>query len=119
MRRAATDMLKGHESTLAAVAGVIEGTGFRSALTRSVLVGFQFVHPRFSVPVKLFATVPAAMRWLRDRECVADADAGTVGVEEMRKMMDAREQQTTSRASTDSGVAFRSVAESLRVSARR
>jgi len=43
MRKASVEMLNDLKARLACVAGVIEGQGFRSAITRSVLSGMAFV----------------------------------------------------------------------------
>jgi hypothetical protein len=62
-RVASSQMITEHGANLAAVAGVIEGTGFRAAITRTVLSGMVFV-VRSPSPIRLFDSVPAAMPWL-------------------------------------------------------
>jgi hypothetical protein len=65
-RAASAQMINEHGANLAAVAGVIEGTGFRAAITRTVLSGMVFV-VRSPSPIRLFDSVPAATPWLAER----------------------------------------------------
>ena len=70
-RAASAAMINEHGANLAAVAGVIEGTGFRAAITRAVLSGMVFV-VRSPCPIRLFDSVPAASHWLAQRLGRAD-----------------------------------------------
>ena len=62
-RSASSAMINGHGSNLAAVACVIEGSGFRAAITRTVLSGMLLV-VRSPSPIRLFETVELAASWL-------------------------------------------------------
>jgi hypothetical protein len=84
MRRASMAMLREHESKLMALASVIEGSGFRASVARSVLVGMQLLYPQFSVPVAFVASVPAAVKWLQSRRCIDDTNLVASQVEKLR-----------------------------------
>jgi hypothetical protein len=62
-RAASAAMINEHGAKLAAVACVIEGSGFRAAITRTVLSGIVFV-VRSPSPIRLFESVTAATPWL-------------------------------------------------------
>ena len=66
IRNASTQMITGHGPNLAAVACVIEGSGFRAAITRTVLTGIVFVI-RNPQPFRFLETVEAASDWLATR----------------------------------------------------
>ena len=66
IRNASTEMIVKHGRALAAVACVIEGTGFRAAITRTVLTGIVFVI-RNPSPFRFFESVEAASEWLGSR----------------------------------------------------
>ena len=65
-RAASSAMIDGHGSKLAAVACVIEGTGFRAAITRTVLSGITAVI-RSPSPIRFFESVELATPWLAQR----------------------------------------------------
>jgi hypothetical protein len=65
-RVASSQMINEHGPNLAAVACVIEGTGFRAAITRTVLSGMVFV-VRSPSPIRLFDSVAAATPWLAEQ----------------------------------------------------
>jgi hypothetical protein len=66
LRRASSVMVAQHQEQLRAVAGVIEGTGFKAALTRSVLSGITSLVRNRKAPISYFATVGEASTWLSD-----------------------------------------------------
>src|SRR5262245_50579823 len=66
IRDASAKMVTGHGKNLAACACVIEGEGFRSAITRTVLSGIAFV-VRTPGPSAFFETTSAACEWLAAR----------------------------------------------------
>lgn len=66
VRDASSKMIASHAGNLAGCACVIEGSGFRSALTRTVLTGILFVI-RSPVPYVFCESVPAACKWLEGR----------------------------------------------------
>jgi len=65
-RAASAAMISKHGPKLAAIACVIEGTGFRAAITRTVLSGMMLVI-RTPAPVRLFESVELASPWLGER----------------------------------------------------
>ena len=66
LRRASIDMVNEHAGRLKCVACIIEGSGFRAAITRSVLSGMKMVLPRRGVPVSFFATVDDGLMWVKE-----------------------------------------------------
>jgi hypothetical protein len=66
LRYASTEMIVSHGKNLAAVAGVIEGSGFRAAITRTVLTGILFVI-RNPSPFRFFESVESSVSWLGER----------------------------------------------------
>jgi hypothetical protein len=63
IRKASSQMISFHETNLKCVALVIEGTGFRAAITRTVLSGIVMLI-RTPAPIKYFDTPKAACMWL-------------------------------------------------------
>ena len=63
VRSASANMITAHGSNLAGTACVIEGSGFRAAITRTVLSGIVFVI-RTPSPIRLFESVEQAAPWL-------------------------------------------------------
>jgi hypothetical protein len=63
IRKAASSMISGHEKNLKCVALVIEGVGFRSAITRTVLSGIVMMI-RTPAPIKFFDTPKTACLWV-------------------------------------------------------
>ncbi len=63
IRKAAAQMVSAHEKDLKCVALVIEGTGFRSAITRTVLSGIVMLS-RTPAPIKFFDTPKSACLWV-------------------------------------------------------
>ena len=66
VRDASAAMISFHGKNLAAVACVIEGSGFRAAVTRTVLSGIALV-ARNAAPTRYFDSVSAASAWLGER----------------------------------------------------
>ena len=62
-RAASVKMVNSHGANLAAIACVIEGAGFRAAITRTVLSGIVFL-VRTPTPIRLFESVELATPWL-------------------------------------------------------
>lgn len=63
IRKASSAMISGHGENLRAVACVIEGTGFKAAISRTVLSGIQFLI-RTPSPIKYFESIPTGGAWL-------------------------------------------------------
>ena len=66
VRKASSEMIAGHGASLAGVACVIEGSGFRAAITRTVLTGIVLL-ARAPAPTKFFENVQGAATWLGTR----------------------------------------------------
>lgn len=65
-REASAKMISAHGDRLAGCACVIEGSGFRAAITRTVLTGIS-VLIRSRTPLAFFETVELAASWLQRR----------------------------------------------------
>ncbi len=63
IRKEASQMITGHGTNLKCVALVIEGSGFRSAITRTVLSGILLL-VRTPSPIKFFDVCKPACMWL-------------------------------------------------------
>lgn len=70
-RDGSSKMISGHGDKLAGCACVIEGNGFRAAITRTVLTGITFVI-RTPGPISFFDNVGSACTWLQVRSGGAD-----------------------------------------------
>jgi hypothetical protein len=87
IRKAAAQMVSSHEKDLKCVALVIEGTGFRSAITRTVLSGIVMLI-RTPAPIKFFDTPKSACMWLGSQ--LPNARDGLVEeIEVLRALLDA------------------------------
>jgi len=63
IRKASSAMISAHGSKLKAVACVIEGSGFKAAISRTVLSGIQFLI-RSPSPIKYFESIGSGAAWL-------------------------------------------------------
>src|SRR5262245_44278599 len=66
LRDASAAMIASHGKKLAACACVIEGAGFRAAITRTVLTGISLV-ARSQTPTRFFEHVSVASTWVGER----------------------------------------------------
>lgn len=64
VRRATSRMFDELDTKLKAIAMIIEGTGFRSALVRSVASGIVMLSRKRTVPISYLATVTEGVSWL-------------------------------------------------------
>ena len=87
VRDASSAMITLHGKKLAACACVIEGDGFRAAITRTVLSGIALV-ARNQTPTRFFEGVPAASFWLNERLRFGETSAFAEQVELARKCLD-------------------------------
>ncbi len=78
LRRASIDMVAAHDGDLSCVACVVEGSGFRAAVGRSVLSGMSLIFSGRKAPVSVFASVPSAVDWMSERCRVSPALPATV-----------------------------------------
>lgn len=67
LRRASARMIEGHGANLAFVAMVIEGSGFRASIVRSVLTAMSLFLPRNRTKIGYFSSVMDATRWAREQ----------------------------------------------------
>lgn len=67
LRKASIEMIAALRDRLTCIACVIEGGGFRAAVTRSVLSGIVLLLPKSKTSVKFFASVAAAGHWVSPR----------------------------------------------------
>jgi hypothetical protein len=70
LRKETVQMLAGFGRNLRALAVVIEGSGFKASITRSVLVGIQLLS-RLPVPVKFFRSAEEGAPWLHSDASMA------------------------------------------------
>ena len=66
LREASSKMVASHVGKMLGCAGVIEGSGFRAAITRTVLTG-MLIFTRSPVPYTFCDTIPAACAWIEAR----------------------------------------------------
>ncbi|HVJ21378.1 MAG TPA: hypothetical protein VM686_38465, partial [Polyangiaceae bacterium] len=66
VREASAAMISDHGTRLAVCACVIEGSGFRAAITRTVLTGMALI-ARNAAPTRFFDSVTLASGWLGER----------------------------------------------------
>jgi hypothetical protein len=87
VRDASSSMISAHGKNLRACACVIEGSGFRAAITRTVLAGIALV-ARNKTPTRFFETVPVAADWLCELVAVGQESTLSAQVEVARKRLD-------------------------------
>jgi len=88
IRKASSQMITAHEKDLKCVALVIEGTGFRSAITRAVLSGIVMLI-RTPAPIKFFDVPKSACAWVSTQLPVA-RDGLLEEIEVLRGLLDKR-----------------------------
>lgn len=88
IRKAASLMISAHEKNIKGVALVIEGAGFRAAITRTVLSGIVMLI-RSPAPIKFFDVPKPACMWLGSLLPVS-RDALMDEIEKLRGLLDAR-----------------------------
>ncbi len=87
MRRASVEMLNQHAMRLPMVASVIEGDGFRAAVTRSVLAGMAMIAGSRYLKIAPFGSIPAATAWLANSGRFGPLTSLTASVERLRSQM--------------------------------
>jgi hypothetical protein len=88
-RRASARMLEEQGDRLRAAAVVIEGSGFRASIVRSVASGIVWLARRQSkTPVSYVATVDAGAKWLADYVDIGSQEAFVREVELTRAALD-------------------------------
>jgi hypothetical protein len=90
VRKASSKMIADHGKDLRCTACVIEGAGFRGAITRSVLSGIVFL-VRTPTPLKMFESVDSASRWIQTEMPDTAGAALASQVEYVRRKLDTNE----------------------------
>ena len=86
IRKASSLMISAHEKNLKCVALVIEGTGFRAAITRTVLTGIEMMI-RAPAPIKFFDIPKSACSWVRTQVPTV-RDSLNDEIEALRRLLD-------------------------------
>lgn len=82
-RDASSRMITGHGARLLGTACVVEGTGFRAAITRTVLTGIA-LFIRTPSPITFFETVDGAQQWIQRRSPGGDLSQLAAQVDQLR-----------------------------------
>lgn len=86
IRKASSAMISGHGENLKAVAIVVEGTGFKAAISRTVLSGIVFLI-RSPSPIKYFESAASGAAWLTQFVPVGNLQQFVEQVEVARKAL--------------------------------
>jgi hypothetical protein len=84
-------MIASLSGKLRCVALVIEGSGFRAALTRGVLVGMSLLLPNRHAPVSYFSDVIGAAAWISVRSTMTSPEALILSVARVRALLGSNE----------------------------
>ena len=84
LRRESTQMLEGHAERLRCVGIVVEGEGFRAAITRGVLSGMVLLMLHRKANISFFPTARSAAAWMKGYVEIASVDALASTVEDIR-----------------------------------
>ena len=87
LRRASQEMIQSHEDRLCCTACVIEGTGFKAAVTRSALSSISLLIANRKAPISYFATVQQAGHWMNKLVPIASIPQLATSVENLRAML--------------------------------
>jgi hypothetical protein len=88
VRKASSKLFESHGRNLRAIAMVIEGTGFRSALVRSVAAGIVMLMGSRNTPISYFATIEAGAKWMQQFMDVGPIPTFKMNVEQIRTFLD-------------------------------
>jgi hypothetical protein len=88
VRKASSRLFDSHGSKLRAIAMVIEGTGFRSALVRSVASGIVMLMGSRTTPISYFATIEAGAQWAEQFVSIGSIKNFKRNVEQIRANLD-------------------------------
>lgn len=84
LRRASAHMIEAHDTALACVAAVIEGSGFQAAITRSVLTAISLFLPRSKTRIGYFSNAMDAALWAREHAALPPARLIVARVQALR-----------------------------------
>ena len=87
LRKASVEMIRSHEDSLRCIACVVEGSGFRNAITRSVLSAMALLWNRRSVPLSIFDGPVSAAKWLGPKVETPDPMSIADAIEELRRSL--------------------------------
>jgi hypothetical protein len=87
LRKASSDMLLAHGEKLRCVACVIEGTGFKAAVTRSALSGISLLIMNRKAPISYFANTQAAAVWINGHVSLDSVQRLVAEVENLRGLL--------------------------------
>jgi hypothetical protein len=88
VRKASSKLFESHGRDLRAIAMIIEGTGFRSAVVRSVASGIVMLMGSRNTPISYFATIEAGAKWLQQYIDVGPIPSFKMKVEQVRSFLD-------------------------------
>jgi hypothetical protein len=83
IRKASSRMIIDHGERIVCVGCVIEGSGFRAAITRAALSGITFMI-RTPAPIKFFITPHLAAKWVASQMPVGQPEEFVQNVERLR-----------------------------------
>ena len=86
MRRATVQMFDEYRQYIACVGGVIQGNGFRAAITRSVMSGMALLFGSHEFPAKMTGSITDAAQWASQYADIGPVDAFVDTVETYRNL---------------------------------
>jgi hypothetical protein len=89
LRRESTQMLQSHGDRLKCVGCVVEGEGFKAAITRGVLSGMVLLMRNRQSPISFFSNVRSAAQWMAGYVQIPSVDALASIVEDIRSKIPA------------------------------
>jgi hypothetical protein len=87
LRQASVQMVASFGTNLTCAAVVIEGEGFRAAVTRRILSAMLPLRRAPHPPVCAFSAIASAVRWIKDYVPMGDTSAVASSVEELRRFL--------------------------------
>lgn len=87
LRRASADMITGHGAKLRCVATVIEGSGLKASIARSVLGGIALLARKRETEVSYFKDLRSGISWMTEHMAISSTEQVLRCVEEMRQAL--------------------------------
>ena len=87
IRKATMRMFDEHREQVACLASVIEGRGFRAAITRSVLSGMTHMFGSREFPAKITDSITHAAQWMANYSDIGALDVFATTVESYRSLL--------------------------------
>jgi hypothetical protein len=88
VRKASSKLFESHGRNLRAIAMIIEGTGFRSAVVRSVASGIVMLMGSRNTPISYFATIEAGAKWMQQHIDIGPIPSFKANVEQIRLFLE-------------------------------